>query len=227
MVIELGEHVRSQDGHDIGKIKHLILDPATGGVKTLVVEKGMLLPENVEIPLSAVLESGTSPITVGYTAEQVHGLAHFDEQQYAPAPPAMHDMFPNAPFGGLLWPGTAMGQAFAPGGYPFGASMGLPVPIDNDTDESEQPRAVADYLHQQDVENAVMSAGDDVYSRDGEKIGEIHSVTIDTLTGRPTAITVRKGHFFGADTTFLADSIASVDDGIVTLNMDKQALSPE
>jgi len=62
MRIELGDHVRSQDGHDIGKIKHLILDPATSGVKTLVVEKGMLLPEDVEIPLSAVLESGNGPV---------------------------------------------------------------------------------------------------------------------------------------------------------------------
>ena len=227
MRIELGDHVRSQDGHDVGTIKHLIVDPTTGAVKTLVVEKGMLLPDDVEIPLNAVLESGNGPVTVGYTAEQVHNLARFDEQQYAPAPPEMGGMFPNAPLGGLLWPGTAMGQAFAPSGFPFGAGMGLPVPIVDDEGSREQPLEVQEYLHQQDVENIVMSEGDDVYSRDGEKIGEIHSVTIDTTTGKPTAITVRKGHFFGADTTFLADTIASVDDGIVTLNMDKRTLSPE
>ena len=227
MRIELGDHVRSQDGRDVGTIKHLILDPATGAVKTLVVEKGMLLPDDIEIPLAAVLESGTGPVTVGYTAEQAHALPRFDAQQYSPAPPTLHESFSNAPVGGLLWPGSAMGQAFAPSGFPFGAGMGLPVPVVDDDERGEQPAAVEEYLHQQDVENAIMSEGDDVYSRDGEKIGEIHSVTVDTASGKPTAITVRKGHFFGADTTFLADSIASVDDGIVTLNMDKRALSPE
>lgn len=227
MRIELGDHVRSQDGHDIGTIKHLILDPTTVKVKTLVVEKGLLLPEDMEIPLAAVLESGTDPVTVGYTAEQVHDLTRFDEQQYAPAPPTIHEAFPNIPPGGLLWPGAAMGQDFAPSGFPFGLGIGLPVAAMDNEERGEQPPAVEQYLHQQDVENAIMSAGDDVYSRDGEKIGEIHSVTVDTISGKPTAITVREGHFFGADTTFLADSIASVDDGIVTLNMNKRALSPE
>ena len=40
MQIELGQHIRSSDGQDIGKLKHLILDPSNGQVKTLVVEKG-------------------------------------------------------------------------------------------------------------------------------------------------------------------------------------------
>ncbi len=227
MRIELGDHVHSQDGQDVGKIKHLILDPATGRVKTLVVEKGMLLPDDVEIPLSAVQENGNGPVFVAYTAEQVHNLPHFDEQQYAPAPPAMQETFPNIPMGGLLWPGATMGQAFAPSGFPFGAGMALPVVGVEEGIRGEQPPQVEEYLHQQDVENVVISEGDDVYSRDGEKVGEIHSVTLDTTSGKPTAIVVRQGHFFGADTTFLADSIASVDDGIVTLNMDKKALSPE
>lgn len=227
MRIELGDHVRSVDGHDIGIIKHLILDPAHGQVKTLVVEKGMLLPEDVEIPLSAVQESGTSPIVVDYTVEQVHNLARFDEQQYAPAPPGWHETFPNVPLGGLLWPGAAMGQTFAPSGFPFGAGVAFPLPVLEESERGEQPPAVEEYLHQQDVDNAVISVGDDVYSRDGEKVGEIHSVTIDTTTGKPTAIVVRHGFLFGTDTTFLADTIASVDDGVVTLNMDKRALSPE
>lgn len=227
MRIELGDHVRSQDGHDIGVIKHLIIDPNTGHVKTLVVEKGLLLPQDVEVPLSAVQESGQGPVVVGYTAEQAHNLPHFDEQQYAPAPPVLHETFPNVPLGGLLWPGAAMGQTFAPSGYPFGAGGAFPVPVLEDAVRGEQPPAVENYLHQQDVENAVISVGDDVYSRDGEKVGEIHSVTIDTATGKPTAIVVRHGFLFGTDTTFLADTIASVDDGVVTLNMDKRALSPE
>ena len=97
--------------------------------------------------------------------------------------------------------------------------------VDCGTHSLEQPQAVQEYLQQEDETHAVISEGDDVLSRDGKKIGEVHSVTIDTQTGRPTAIEVRKGHFFVEDTTLLADTIASVDDGVITLNMDSDQLS--
>ena len=54
MQIELGAHVRTQDTHDAGVIKPLILDPHSEQVKTVVIEKGRLLHEDVEVPLSAL-----------------------------------------------------------------------------------------------------------------------------------------------------------------------------
>ncbi len=226
MRIELGDHVHSQDGHDVGTIKHLILDPQRACVKTLVVEKGMLLPDDVEVPLSAVLESGTARSRLDIRRNRYTICRTLTSSSMRPRRLNASETFPNAPLGGLLWPGAAMGQAFAPTGYPFGAAWDCLDVVDEEM-QTEQPSEVKEYLHQQDVENVIITEGDDVYSRDGEKVGEIHSVAVDTVSGKPTAFVVRQGHFFGADTTFLADTIASVDDGIVTLNMDKRALSPE
>ena len=83
----------SQDGHDIGTIKHLIVDPATNHVKTVVVEKGIFLHDDTEIALDA-LQIRRQPgrrradLCASYTAEQVKALPRFDMAQYTPAPAA-------------------------------------------------------------------------------------------------------------------------------------------
>ena len=224
MQIELGDHVFSQDGHDIGTIKHLILAPNGEAVKTVVVEKGFFLPDDIEVPLSAFQGTDARGLVVGYTAEQARTLPRFDESQYAPAPPESMPALSGLPLGGVLFPVGMGAQPFTTGYLGLG---GLPLAAAGVDGErmAEQPQAVQDYLKEEDENNAVISAGDDVLSRDGKKIGEVHSVTIDTQTGRPTTLEVRKGHFFVEDTTLLADTIASVDDGVITLNMDSAQLS--
>lgn len=102
MRVELGQHVRSQEGQDIGAIKHLIVDPSSGQVKTLVVEKGWLLPDDIELPRQSLQESEGKDLSVIYTAEQVQALPRFDESQYTPLPPEQTRLFPGYPLGSLL-----------------------------------------------------------------------------------------------------------------------------
>jgi sporulation protein YlmC with PRC-barrel domain len=193
-------------------------------VKTVVVEKGFFLPDDVEMPLSAFQSAEGRGLRVEYTAEQARALPHFDESLYAPIPPERFPALAGIPLGGLLGP-TGMGMQPFTTGYPLGLS-GLSLAADVEEGiPAEQPKEVQDYLRQQDEANVVISAGDDVLSRDGKKIGEVHSVTVDTQTGRPTTLEVRKGHFFVEDTTLLADAIASIDDGVITLNMDSDQLT--
>ena len=240
MRVELGDHVVSQDGHDLGTIKHLILDPATEQVKTFVVEKGLLLHDDIELPLSALQDANAAGenIRLTLTAAQVKTLPRFDAGLYTPGPPEHAASYAGSPLGGLLWPAGYVGQPFAASGYPLGAGV-LPIAAPmmdaealnaetgGEADEEgwpDQPQSVRDYRRQEDAANAVISAGDMVVSRDGETVGEAHSVTIDTQTGMPTALVVRKGTLFVQDTTLMADSIASVDDGVITLNLDKNQL---
>src|SRR5579871_4504864 len=103
MKIELGEHVHSSNGHDIGTIKHLILDPANCQIKTLVVEKGWLLPDDIEIPLEVVQVDEDTGLRVRYTAEQVKSLPRFDESQYRTVPRDDTALLPPYPLGAFLW----------------------------------------------------------------------------------------------------------------------------
>src|SRR2546423_15692336 len=104
MQIELGARVRSRDHQDAGTIKNLILDPNTGHVKAVVVEKGLLLHEDVEVPLEALQADDQGQITLTYTAEEIKRLPHFDEKRYTLAPDEYARTYLGFPATGILWP---------------------------------------------------------------------------------------------------------------------------
>jgi len=217
MQIELGQHIRSSDGHDIGKIKHLLLNPANGQLKTLVVEKGFFLPDDIEIPLDSVEEKGGQGVYVRYTAEQMKTLPRFDESLYTPLPPEKVNSFLGFPYGSALWP---IGYPLAPisvNAYP------LTIP-ENGEKTLTPPSEVQEHIQRQAEENAVLSAGDAVLSKEGEKVGEVHRVAFDSATGKPTGLVIRKGWLFPEDKEVSADAIASISEGAVTLNLNKTEL---
>ena len=54
--------------------------------------------------------------------------------------------------------------------------------------------------------------------------GEVHRVTFDSATARPTSLVVRKGWLFHEDKEIPAGAISTIAEGAVTLNMDKSEL---
>ncbi|HLK57918.1 MAG TPA: PRC-barrel domain-containing protein [Chthonomonadaceae bacterium] len=215
MQIELGQHVHSQDGQEIGKIKHLILDPANGQIKTLVVEKGLFLPDDIEIPLNAIEEQGSDGLRVRYIAEEVKSLPRFDESQYTLLLPEQATSFLGFPYANALWP---LGYPMMLNHYPYA------TPIEGEERTHAPTPEEQEHRQRMAEENAVLSAGDDVFSKDGEKVGEVHRVAFDSATGRPTHLVIRRGWLFHEDKEIPADSIASISDGTVTLKLDKAAL---
>jgi len=218
MRIELGQHIRSSDGHDIGKIKHLILAPANGQLKTLVVEKGFFLPEDVEIPLEAVEATDSEGLRARYTAEEIRSLPHFDESQYSLLPPEQAYSFLGYPYPGTLWP---LGYPLAPlsmDGYPLTMPRGQ---------SAFAPPSEREGYQRRHTEETLLSEGDEVFSKDGEKIGEVHRVTFDSATARPTSLVVRKGWLFPEDKEISASLIASITEGAVTLKRDKADLKEQ
>ncbi len=218
MQLQLGQHILSSDGHDLGAIKHLILDPATGRLKTFVVEKGWFLPGDTEIPLETIQEKGGERLYIGYTAEEVKNLPRFDESRYTAAPPEQAGAFPAYPPQGLLWPNGFALPPLTTAGYPL-----LAPGIDGELGTPPPPE-VQEILRRQDENNAVISAGDEVISADGEKVGEVRSVAFDSATGKPTGLVVRQGWLFTKDWTLPAAVIGSVEDGVVYLKQDKAQL---
>src|SRR5262245_29167764 len=108
MRTELGAKVRSSDGQDVGKIKHLIVDPESGQVKTVVVEKGFLLPDDVSVPIDALNVEKDGAIGLKYTADEVQNLPRFNPAAYTEPPEGFLTPFPY-PVGGLLWPVGTLG----------------------------------------------------------------------------------------------------------------------
>jgi uncharacterized protein YrrD len=213
MDVSLGSHVTTKDNQDLGAIDRLILDTATGQVRAVIVRKGVLLHEDVEIPLEKLSIAPDSTLRVPYTTDQVRDLPEFQPASYTAAPPnyvPSSDYPPATPYwpigsGGVQAPPVAQGPA--PG-------TGRNVVSGEVFDE------VTAAQRRQDLDNAVIAEGSDVIGRDGKKLGEAHQLFFDIESGLLTHFIVRKGFLVGKDHDLPASLIASVDDGVLYLKSD-------
>jgi uncharacterized protein YrrD len=220
MRIQLGDEVRTRDGKDAGKIDKLIFDPASHDVKAAVVRKGFFLPDDVEIPLERLQVEREGVVRLDCSAEQVDDLPRFYEASYTTTPPVDYTSTYDFPVGGVLWPVGGIGTYPIVGDPRLGNPMPPPVPGPSTADRDR-----ADAHYRQDIENAIIDEGSEVRSREGEKVGEIHSVAFDSASGRPTSFVVRKGFLFNEDLELPAETIASVDNGVVHLSLDKEQVA--
>lgn len=208
MRIDLGATVTTSDGHEIGKIDKLIVDPDGSDIHTIVVRKGLFFGRDLEIPIDAIVGQHEGTAQIGYSREQLDELPTFMEGSYTTPPPERSTEFASGygyPAAAFLWPSRWSGPV---SGDPYGRDA-----IGAVGDE------VAALHLQQDLGNAVIKAGSDVRSRDGEKLGEVHHLVFDPQTGRPTALVIRKGFLFTEDIEVPASLISSADDDRVYLDV--------
>lgn len=197
MQLELGMQVRSIDGQDAGRIAWLILDPKNGRVRMTVIHKGVLFADEIEVPLDAFELDPNGGVQVRYTAEELSDLPRFDQSRYtSPTPDSVSAWGWPEPATGLLVPDYTMPGPTLP-------------------DEEHDGRS------EQDLTNAIIKEGNEVFSSDGEKVGDVHRIVFDAETGRPLSFIVRSGFLFTHDAELPGDTIASVDDEAIYLNLTK------
>ena len=214
MSVELGARVRTTDGKDVGTIDRLIVDPSNNEIKAAVIRKGMILPRDVEVPLSAIEPGPDGSVQLTYTADQVDQLPEFFESNYTATPPAGYVPPADYPTGGIYWPI----------GYGFFATPPLPE-TDGSTGSAALDREAREALERQDLENAIIGAGSDVVDRDGKKVGEVAQLVFDPDDNRLTRVVVRKGFIFTEDRELPALVVNRVDDGVIYLRVAKQELN--
>jgi uncharacterized protein YrrD len=213
MRVELGAKVATADGKELGTIDKLILEPESGEVKAVVVQKGLLFTHDIEIPLDGIVGQENGAVLLRYTADQVDDLPRFLAGSYTTPPPGRVTEYEAAygfPSATYLWPAFGRG---APAPTAYG---------------DEAVGAVGDEvqaLHRkQGFGNAVIEVGSEVRSRDGEKVGTVRRVVFDPSDGQPSSIVVREGFLFTEDVEFPAGLISSADDGVIYLDMPHEAL---
>jgi uncharacterized protein YrrD len=201
MNIKLGAKVKTSDGQEVGTIDKLILDPAGGEVKSAVVRKGFILTDDIEIPTGDLQVESDDLALLSISADRLADLPRFNEASYAPPPPDYVPLY-GYPTEGVLWP---LG--------------GLDRTVLETRSTGEREAEVI--LRRQDFENAVIDRGSDVKSLEGEKVGELHSLSFDPASHRLVNLVVRKGFLLTEDCEFPAETIADVDDGVVFLRLSK------
>jgi uncharacterized protein YrrD len=195
--LAIGARVRSADGHEIGQVDGLIVDPYTHLIRAVVVRRGLILHHDVEIAISAIAGGTEAELRLRLTAEQVRALPEFVEARYA-APPT-----------GFVPPGEYVRDNLL---WPIGEPLLPPPPL------RRNETAVRWYMN-----NSEITEGSDVISSDGHKIGEVHAVTVEPSTGRPLSLVVRRGLLFSREIELPADLIRDVGERVVYIDLDAQA----
>jgi uncharacterized protein YrrD len=218
MRVELGETVRTIDGEEAGVVRYLIVDPGSRNVRAVVLEQGLLFKDDTEIPLEALQEAPEGGLMLTYSADRLHHLPQFDINRYT-EPTERFIADSDLPQAGVLWPSMTPfpNTVTGPGVYPIlsppqGAAPNYP----DEADVRDEPR-----LARQEAD-VVVSEGSDVVTMDGDKVGEVHHIAFDAVSGRPIRLVVKKGFLFTQDVEIPVEEIGSVDRGIVMLKLSKE-----
>ncbi|MDP9281429.1 MAG: hypothetical protein M3P38_04970 [Chloroflexota bacterium] len=106
MRIDLGEMVRTKDGHKAGHVKHAIWDLGGKEITQFVIATSGLLGHDV-IVSKEILESAArdgSQIVLDIDKHELDELARYEAADYAPPPPGWLAPVTGFPAGGHLFP---------------------------------------------------------------------------------------------------------------------------
>jgi sporulation protein YlmC with PRC-barrel domain len=166
------------------------------------------------------------------TADQVKQLPEFVEAQYVAAPSGMYP----GPFGdgvggmagmgaggNWLWPAPI----YEPANQGSLGSAGLPAsdaPLPGGGSREVAPGTMGDRLEESRPGNVFLSTGTDVKTRDGEKIGTVEELVVDSARGKVTELVVKKAHFGGKEIRIPTQFIDEIDDDTVYVSIDNSRL---
>src|SRR5437762_11305265 len=107
MRIDLGAKVITKDGHDAGKVRRVIIDPATERITGFVISTGGLLGRDVIVAEDAFASADAEgrAVTLTMTKEELGAQPAFEESEYVPpeagwTAPIGYEFPPSA----YLWP---------------------------------------------------------------------------------------------------------------------------
>ncbi len=211
MHVDLDARVLTSDGHDVGRIKHAVIDPANNEVDAFVVSTGGLLGRDVLIARQEIesARADGDAIRLEMSKELFDDLPAFVPQDYTAPPVGYTPMQPGAfPTSAYLWPVayevTATDAAIPDRGPSPSVDTGGGTPgIDH---------------------------GARVVDRDGDEVGVVEDLLFDGETGRLRALVVTLGgglqRLFGAGRAakISASLVERVADGVVHLRTVKEQI---
>jgi sporulation protein YlmC with PRC-barrel domain len=197
MDIPLDVEVHCTDG-PCGKSTAIIVAPDSDKVTHFVVQTE---GSQYLVPIEAIAESAADRIQLRWSRQEVVAAAPFEKSVFAG-----EDLGAYAP-PGLIGASVAWPYGGAESEYMLEAAAAAYVPVEQ---IPEGERAI--------------HSGAYVEATDGG-VGQVEEFLIDQATGRITHLVLRKGHLWGKrDVTIPLDQIDRVEDDVVYLKLDKEAV---
>ena len=208
MELKEGTSVFAASGEEVGKINRFVLDPTTNEVTHLVVQKGWLLPEDKVLPISTVSSATDERVVLNQVEDldqlPVFEVTHFVELTDEDAYPTDASAYRHAP--AYYW--------YPPAGY-----VGY-------------PELGPGYYGLQPVETTPnipagtvpLKEGANVMSSDGEHVGDVERLIVDSDTNQATHFLISEGLFFKERKLVPAHWVRSVEEDQVQLSVPSRVL---
>lgn len=212
-MIELreGMNVVTHRGEDVGKINGFVLDPVTKEVTHIVIQKGWLLPEDKVVPFQ-MIASEEDRVVLSEDITDFDQLPSFEETHFVRAT----DDDP-----GDLGAARDLANRYTPGyyWYPVHPNIGYSgFGLGYDTwPAAETKRNIPD-------NTVALKEGADVISSDGEHVGDVERLFIDTDSNRTTHFLISQGLLFKDRKLVPADWVTSVEEDKVHLAVPSRLL---
>lgn len=175
--------VYDASGKKVGHVKSLVMDPHTNEVTNLIIEQGFLFKNDRVMPVDWVYyaEKDNGDVHLKNDDYQFEGLPSFEAVRYTPT-----DYVPDSP---------EILDVFPPSYYYVGMPGIFPAyPYTIMNDQISEERHFVPSEVENIPENSVpLRIGQDVRSRDGEKVGKVEEVIMDDSNNRITHLVLSHG----------------------------------
>jgi uncharacterized protein YrrD len=179
-----GMSVLTSSGEEVGRINRFVLDPSTNEVTHVVIQKGWLLPEDKVVPFEMVRSMTDEKLVLNEEIDDFDQLLSFEETHFIRAT----DERP-----GDISPAEDPEYQYTPAyyWYPSQTNIGFPGmglghyawPM------SETKRNIP--------ENTIpIKEGTDIHSSDGQEVGEVERLFVDSDSKQVTHFLISQGVFF-------------------------------
>ncbi|MBC7237903.1 MAG: BON domain-containing protein, partial [Chloroflexi bacterium] len=197
--LNIGAMVECRDG-TCGRLSRLVVDPHTGRVTDIVVERGWLLPTDRVVPLEAIKEAEEKRVYLDLSKEDVEKMAEFHEREFqVPASNVpLDDQYPGdikvvrQPIQGWLYPWPVMPM------IAYHVHEGIPD------------------------ERVPLRRGTPVHTWRGQ-VGKLDHVLVDRKTGRVTHLVVDRG-FFAQSYLVPIEAVEEVGERRILLKLTEEEL---
>lgn len=205
MNIAIGADVLGEAGK-LGTVQRVIVDARSNDVTDIVVKHGFVWGNERVVPLGHVRATDAAGVHLDLDEDGFKAMNGFAGEHYhAPDPSYVGPPgFNNQSF--LLMEMTA-GMSGAGAGTSYTSPpMGYPGGQETSPDLMQRP---------------VIEPGTDVLDAAGEKVGEVHEYAVDSGSGAPMRLVLRKGFIFHTDTPVPIAWIGELTDKGVSLTVNR------
>jgi sporulation protein YlmC with PRC-barrel domain len=185
MKLKYGVDILSWENEKVGKLEHIVVDPATNEITHLVAKKGMLIPNDKVIPISLVLEANEDRIKLFAFEGDFDDFEDYIDVNYVRAEKKRAEELTNEE-GEEIVPLLA---------YPPAGMLGFGyMPVIQYPDEEQ-----AELLTNIPEGTVDLSTGAEVVGMDGERVGDVKELIYESSTVEITHLVISEGILFSEE----------------------------